>query len=114
MTLSKRSLAEFIGTFWLVFGGCGSAVLAAAFPNVGIGMLWRLSGFWIDRADDGLCYRTHLRLSSQSGCFPWSDGGPAISRSGVAGLYCCTSSGRYRRRRCVVFHRQRQAGFRHC
>jgi aquaporin Z len=39
MTLSKRSLAEFIGTFWLVFGGCGSAVLAAAFPNVGIGLL---------------------------------------------------------------------------
>src|SRR5215475_12553616 len=39
MTLAKRSLAEFIGTFWLVFGGCGSAVLAAAFPNVGIGLL---------------------------------------------------------------------------
>ncbi len=35
----KRSLAELIGTFWLVFGGCGSAVLAAAFPNVGIGLL---------------------------------------------------------------------------
>ena len=39
MSLSKRSVAEFIGTFWLVFGGCGSAVLAAAFPNVGIGLL---------------------------------------------------------------------------
>jgi aquaporin Z len=39
MPLSKRSLAEFIGTFWLVFGGCGSAVLAAAFPKVGIGLL---------------------------------------------------------------------------
>ncbi len=32
-------IAEAIGTFWLVFGGCGSAVLAAAFPNVGIGLL---------------------------------------------------------------------------
>jgi aquaporin Z len=31
--------AEFIGTFWLVLGGCGSAVLAAAFPGVGIGLL---------------------------------------------------------------------------
>ena len=31
--------AEFVGTFWLVLGGCGSAVLAAAFPNVGIGLL---------------------------------------------------------------------------
>lgn len=39
MSLSKRSAAEFLGTFWLVFGGCGSAVIAAAFPNVGIGLL---------------------------------------------------------------------------
>lgn len=35
----KKYLAEFLGTFWLVFGGCGSAVLAAAFPDVGIGLL---------------------------------------------------------------------------
>src|SRR4051812_39648583 len=39
MPLSRRLFAEFIGTFWLVFGGCGSAVLAAAFPKVGIGLL---------------------------------------------------------------------------
>jgi len=39
MSLTKRSAAEFMGTFWLVFGGCGSAVLAAAFPEVGIGLL---------------------------------------------------------------------------
>src|SRR5580765_4468027 len=37
MPLSKRAFAEFIGTFWLVLGGCGSAVLAAAFPGLGIG-----------------------------------------------------------------------------
>src|ERR1017187_9794755 len=37
--LGKRAAAEFIGTFWLVFGGCGSAVISAAFPNVGIGLL---------------------------------------------------------------------------
>jgi len=37
MHLSKRATAEFLGTFWLVFGGCGSAVLAAAFPELGIG-----------------------------------------------------------------------------
>jgi aquaporin Z len=37
MPLPKRLAAEFIGTFWLVLGGCGSAVLAAAFPNLGIG-----------------------------------------------------------------------------
>src|SRR6202789_1929604 len=39
MPLSKRFAAEFIGTFWLVLGGCGSAVLSAAFPHVGIGLL---------------------------------------------------------------------------
>jgi aquaporin Z len=39
MPLSKRMTAEFLGTFWLVLGGCGSAVLAAAFPGVGIGLL---------------------------------------------------------------------------
>jgi aquaporin Z len=37
MPLSRRLGAEFFGTFWLVFGGCGSAVLAAAFPGLGIG-----------------------------------------------------------------------------
>ena len=39
MDLSRRLTAEFIGTFWLVLGGCGSAVLSAAFPQVGIGLL---------------------------------------------------------------------------
>ncbi len=38
MPIAKRAAAEFIGTFWLVLGGCGSAVLAAAFPSVGIGL----------------------------------------------------------------------------
>lgn len=35
----KKLLAEFIGTFWLVLGGCGSAVLAATFPETGIGFM---------------------------------------------------------------------------
>ena len=39
MPLFRRAVAEFIGTAWLVFGGCGSAVLAASFPHVGIGLL---------------------------------------------------------------------------
>jgi aquaporin Z len=37
--LPRRSVAEFFGTFWLVFGGCGAAVLAAGFPNLGIGFV---------------------------------------------------------------------------
>ena len=39
MSLGKRTIAEFLGTFWLVLGGCGSAVLAAAFPSLGIGFV---------------------------------------------------------------------------
>ena len=38
MAVGKKLTAEFLGTFWLVLGGCGSAVLAAAFPEVGIGL----------------------------------------------------------------------------
>src|ERR1700722_2381513 len=39
MSLTQRTAAEFIGTFWLVFGGCGAAVISAAFPTLGIGFL---------------------------------------------------------------------------
>ena len=39
MPLSKKFAAEFIGTFWLVLGGCGSAVIATAFPGLGIGFV---------------------------------------------------------------------------
>lgn len=39
MSLAKKSAAEFIGTFWLVFGGCGAAVLAAGVPDLGIGFI---------------------------------------------------------------------------
>ncbi|MCF5381851.1 aquaporin, partial [Pseudomonas syringae] len=35
--MQKRLIAEFLGTFWLTLGGCGSAILAAAFPGLGIG-----------------------------------------------------------------------------
>ncbi len=39
MSMVRRAAAEAVGTFWLVFGGCGSAVIAASFPDVGIGLL---------------------------------------------------------------------------
>jgi aquaporin Z len=39
MSLSKRFVAEMFGTFWLVFGGCGTAVMSAAFPSVGVGLV---------------------------------------------------------------------------
>src|SRR5260221_591514 len=47
MFLSKRATAEFFGTFWLVFGGCGSAVLASSFPGgLGIGFVGVSLAFW--------------------------------------------------------------------
>jgi aquaporin Z len=39
MSMARKVVAEFLGTFWLVFGGCGSAIIAAGFPDVGIGLL---------------------------------------------------------------------------
>src|SRR5271155_6141598 len=39
MSMSRRFAAELIGTFWLVFGGCGTAVISAGFPKVGVGLL---------------------------------------------------------------------------
>jgi aquaporin Z len=39
MSMSRRFAAELIGAFWLVFGGCGTAVIAAGFPKVGVGLL---------------------------------------------------------------------------
>ena len=57
MHMSKRAAAEFIGTLWLVLGGCGSAVLAAAFPSLGIGFAGVSLAFGAHGADDGLCDR---------------------------------------------------------
>lgn len=50
MPLTRKLAAEFIGTFWLVLGGCGSAVLAAAFPRFGIGLMGVALAFGQSRA----------------------------------------------------------------
>jgi aquaporin Z len=54
VSLTKRSVAEFIGTFWLVFGGCGAAVLAAAFPSLGIGFVGVAFAFGLTQLT--MCY----------------------------------------------------------
>jgi aquaporin Z len=57
-SLSRRAGAEFIGTFWLVLGGCGSAVLAAGFPHLGIGFAGVALAFGLTLLT--MAYATHL------------------------------------------------------
>jgi len=96
MSLMKRLGAECFGTFWLVFGGCGSAVLAAAFPQLGIGLLGVALAF-------GLTVLTMAyAIGHISGChlnpavtvglavakrFRWSDVVPYIVSQVVGGVF---------------------------
>src|SRR5262249_2337482 len=95
MSLAKRSLAEFIGTFWLVFGGCGSAVLAAAFPELGIGFLGVALAFGLTLLTMGYTIGRisgcHINPAVSIGLyvarrFPGSDLGAYIASQVVGGI----------------------------
>lgn len=95
MNLGRRAAAEFIGTFWLVFGGCGSALLAAAFPNLGIGFLGVALAFGLTLLTMGFAIGhisgCHLNPAVTTGLvvgkrFALSDMGPYIVAQVAGGI----------------------------
>ena len=107
---SKLS-AEFIGTFWLVLGGCGSAVLAAAFPDVGIGLLGVSLAFGLTVLTRGVRARADLGRSLQPRCLRRLVGRRSLSRRPAVALQRGASPRWHRRRRRALPHRQRERGF---
>jgi aquaporin Z len=86
-SLTRRAAAEFFGTFWLVFGGCGSAVISAAFPQLGIGFvgvsfafgLTVLTGAYTFGPVSGGHFNPAVSLGlATAGRFAWRDLGPYI------------------------------------
>ena len=95
MKSTNKLLAECFGTFWLVFGGCGSAVLAAAFPDVGIGLLGVSFAFGLTVLTMayaiGHISGCHLNPAvtiglAAGGRHPWSEVGGYIAAQVVGGL----------------------------
>ncbi len=76
----SKLTAEFLGTFWLVLGGCGSAVLAATFPEVGIGLLGVSFAFGLTVLTAAYALGPDLRRPLQSRGLVRSVGRRAVSR----------------------------------
>ena len=80
---TKKALAEFFGTFWLVLGGCGSAVFASAFPGVGIDLLGVALSIWFNCTHNGIRNWTYFRMSFESCCYSWLWAGGRIKANEV-------------------------------
>ena len=108
----KKYGAEFFGTFWLVLGGCGSAVLAAAFPERGHRAARRLAGLRPHGAHHGLRHRAHLRLPPQPGRVGGPVGRRPLPGEPAPAVHHRAGARRARRGRRPVRHRQRHGGLR--
>jgi len=93
--MTNRLTAEFVGTFWLVFGGCGSAVLAAGFPGFGIGFLGValafgltvLTGAYAVGHVSGAHFNPAVTVGLAAGRrFPWSEVGPYVIAQVIGGI----------------------------
>ena len=106
--------AEFIGTFWLVLGGCGSAVLAAAFPEVGIGLLGVSFAFGLTVVTGayalGPISGGHFNPAVSVGL--WAGG--RFPASQLLPYILAQVAGCDRGRRGAVSDRERQGGFQSC
>ncbi len=109
MNLSKKLFAEFFGTAWLVFGGCGAAVLAAAFPGLGIGFVGVALAFGLTVAHHVLRHRPHLRMPPQSRRLRRPRDRPPLPLRPPRALHRRPGLRRIRRRCHPLCHRPRQA-----
>ena len=84
--MGRKLFAEFLGTFWLVFGGVGSALISAGFPQLGIGFTGVSLAFGLSRADRRLCLRSRVGRPFQSGGVARSRGGRPVLVEGTRPL----------------------------
>ena len=108
MSLTKKAIAEFIGTFWLVFRRLRQCGSRGRLPGPRHRVRRSRSGIWTHRPDHGLCHRSHFRVSLKSCCFSWTPDGRAVQGSGFAGVRGGASPRWHSGRRRALRHCQRR------